>query len=304
MMKYSKEFKIGVFVVVVMIASFFLINYLRGEDLMNREIDIVSHYDNAEGLVASAPVYIKGYKAGKVTEVLYRPQTGDFEVRCSVRKEFEVPQDSRMIIYGVDIMGGKGVKIELGTSEINVEDGGNLTGGVEPSLMDGLAGEIGPLLSKVSTTLDSLGVTVAGVNRVLNENNTNSISRTIAHLEKIMTDVEGIVSAIGGKSSELESFLSNLATLSDSFNSVAAKVDTTVAGVNDILKTVNDAHIENVIVSLNTLLENINDPDGTVKKLFTEDSIPNSVDELLNDVDTLVKNIQENPKKYIKISVF
>ena len=304
MMKYSKEFKIGVFVVVVMIASFFLINYLRGEDLMNREIDIVSHYDNAEGLVASAPVYIKGYKAGKVTEVLYRPQTGDFEVTCSVRKEFEVPQDSRMIIYGVDIMGGKGVKIELGTSEINVEDGGNLTGGVEPSLVDGLAGEIGPLLSKVSTTLDSLGVTVAGVNRVLNENNTNSISRTIAHLEKIMTDVEGIVSAIGGKSSELESFLSNLATLSDSFNCVAAKVDTTVAGVNDILKTVNDAHIENVIVSLNTLLENINDPDGTVKKLFTEDSIHNSVDELLNDVDTLVKKIQENPKKYIKISVF
>lgn len=303
-MKHAKEFKIGVFVVVVMVASFFLINYLRGEDIMNKEIEVVSRYENVEGLVASAPVYIKGYKAGKVSEVVYRPETGDFQVTCSVRKEFEMPQDSRMVIYGVDIMGTKGVKIELGASDVNVNDGGFLAGDVEPGLMDGLAGELTPLLSKVTTTLDSLGVTVSGVNRVLTQQNTNSISHSIAHLEKIMTDVERIVASVGGKSAELESFLSNLNVLSDSFNGIAAKVDTTVCGVNDILKTVNESDIENVIASVNTLLENINDPDGTVKKLFTEDSIHNSVDSLLNDVDSLVKKIQENPKKYIKISVF
>ena len=65
-MKYSKEIKIGVFVVVVLIVSFFLINYLRGEDILNREIEVESRYETVEGLVASAPVFIKGYKAGKV----------------------------------------------------------------------------------------------------------------------------------------------------------------------------------------------------------------------------------------------
>ena len=64
-MRFTKELKIGVFVVVVLTASFFLINYLRGEDIFNREIELVSTYDNVEGLVASAPVFIKGYKAGK-----------------------------------------------------------------------------------------------------------------------------------------------------------------------------------------------------------------------------------------------
>ena len=57
-MKFSKELKIGVFVVTVLVASFFLINYLRGEDIFNNEIELVSRYDNVEGLVASAPVYI------------------------------------------------------------------------------------------------------------------------------------------------------------------------------------------------------------------------------------------------------
>ena len=87
-MKYSKEFKIGVFVVVVLTASFFVINYLRGKDIFNKEIEIVSEYPNLEGLVESAPVFIKGFKAGKVSEVAYDSETELFKVTCSVKKEF------------------------------------------------------------------------------------------------------------------------------------------------------------------------------------------------------------------------
>ena len=303
-MKYSKELKIGVFVVIVMVASFFLINYLRGEDLFNREIEVRARYENLEGLVASAPVYIKGYKAGKVSEIIYSPETGDFEVICSILKQFSVPQDSRMTIYGVDSMGTKGVRIDLGTSEVMVEDGGSLMAGSEPSLMDGLAAEITPLLSKVANTLDSLGVTVSGVNRVLTDKNTESISNTLAHLEKTMADVSNIAASVEGRSAELEAFMANLSDLSTSFTGIAAKVDTTVTGVNELMASVNPADVDKVIKSLNALLENINDPEGSVGKLLTEDSVYNSVDALLNDVDTLIKKIQENPKKYIKISVF
>jgi phospholipid/cholesterol/gamma-HCH transport system substrate-binding protein len=303
-MKYIKEFKIGIFIVIVSVASFFLINYLRGEDILNREIEVSARYETVEGLVASAPVYIKGYKAGKVSEVTYNPETEDFQVVCSIRKEFRIPADSRMIIYGVDIMGTKGVRIDFGTSEILVEDGGTLQPSLEAGLVDGLAAEIGPLLSKVSSTLDSLEVTVSGVNRVLSEKNTASISNTIAHLERTMADVRGIAASVQGRSAELEAFIENLADLSESFNGIAAKVDTTVAGVNELMVTLNEADLDKVVVSLNELLENINDPEGSVGKLLTDDSVYNSVDELLNDVDSLVKKIQENPKKYIKISVF
>ena len=303
-MKHTKELKIGVFVVIVSVASFFLINYLRGEDIMNREIEVVARYETVDGLVASAPVYIKGYKAGKVSEVTYNPESEDFQVICSIRKEFHIPADSRMTIYGVDIMGTKGVRIDYGSSDVMVEDGGTLQPSLEAGLVDGLAAEIGPLLSKVSSTLDSLGVTVSGVNRVLSEKNTASITNTLAHLERTMADVRGIAASVEGRSAELESFIANLAELSESFNGIAAKVDTTVAGVNELMVTLNEADLDKVVGSMNTLLENINDPEGSVGKLLTDDSVYNSVDELLNDVDTLVKKIQENPKKYIKISVF
>ncbi|MBO5310818.1 MAG: MCE family protein [Bacteroidales bacterium] len=303
-MRFSKELKIGVFVVVVLTASFFLINYLRGEDIMNREIELVSQYDNVEGLVASAPVFIKGYKAGKVSEVVYQPESGNFKVTCSIKKEFAIPADSRMTIYAVDIMGGKGVRIDLGSSEDMAKDGDMLQPAFEPGLMDGLSAGIGPLLDKVNHTLDSLGVTVSGVNRVLSEKNTASISRTVAHLERTMADVRQVVANVEGKSKELDQFVDALSAFAGKLDGLAAKVDTTMTGVKDFVGTLNESDIDSLVVSFRELLENINDPNGTIGKLLNDGSVYDSVDSLLNDVDTLVRKIQENPKKYIRISVF
>jgi phospholipid/cholesterol/gamma-HCH transport system substrate-binding protein len=70
------------------------------------------------------------------------------------------------------------------------------------------------------------------------------------------------------------------------------------------MHTLNESDIEGVVSSFRELLENINDPDGTIGKLLVDGAVYDSVDELLTDVDMLVRKIQENPKKYLKISVF
>lgn len=300
----KKEFKLGLFAVIIMVASFFLINYLRGEDIFNREIELVSRYENVEGLVASAPVFIKGYKAGKVTEVVYDSEKEDFKVVCSVFKDFRIPSDSRMTIYSVDIMGGKGVRIDLGQSEAAAQDGDDLTPAFEAGLMDGLAGSVGPLLEKVSNTLDSLSVTVSGVNRMLADENQTAFRHTLAHLEKTMSNISSISASVEGKSDELEAFIDDLSVLSSKFGGIADKLDTTMGDVSSIVSSLDENDIKEIVSSFKNLLENINDPDGTIGKLLVDNSVYDSVDALLSDVDTLVRKIQENPKKYIKISVF
>lgn len=300
-MKVSKELKIGVFVVTVLVASFFLINYLRGKDIFNKEIEISARYQELDGLVSSAPVFIKGFKAGKVVSVSYDTDSDDFLVTCSVLKDFRIPEDSKMTIYGVDIMGGKGIRIDLGTSSVMVEDGGDLTPAYEPALLDGLASGVAPLMEKVRNTLDSLNVTVSAVNRLLADEN---ISRTMAHIERTMSDVRSIASTIEGKSDELNVFIDNLASISTKFNSITDKADTLASDISSLVSAVSEEDVRSLVTSFRELLENINDPDGTIGKLLTENSVYKSVDELLNDVDSLVRQIQENPKKYIKISVF
>lgn len=300
----SKELKIGVFAVAILIVSYFLINYLRGEDIFNNEIELSSRYENVEGLLPSAPVYIKGYKAGKVSEVLYVPETGDFKVTCSIDKDFMIPTDSRMTIYSVDIMGGKGVRIDLGHSEEAAEDGGILEPAFEAGLMDGLAGGVGPLIEKVSSTLDSLSVTIDGVNRLLSDGNQASITRTLAHLEKTMSSLGHLADGFEGKSDELEAVIDNMAVLSERLNSISVKADSTIGGVDTIVTSLSESDLVGVVASLNSLLESMNDPEGTIGKLFVDDSVYDSVDSLLNDVDILIRKIQENPKKYLRFSVF
>lgn len=300
----SKELKIGIFAAAVLIVSFFMINYLRGEDLFDREYDVYARFESVEGLVASAPVYIKGYKVGKVSEVSYDPSSEDFKVTCSVSKDFRIPSDSRFTIYSVDIMGGKGVKIDLGNSSDYAADGDMLTPSFEAGLMDGLASDLGPLLKKVSNTLDSLNVTVSGVNSILSEQNRTYISGILANLESTSAGLNRLAKAVGNKTGEIDSVIDNISNLSSKLTNIADQVDTTLTGVNSFIGTVNEADLEGLISSLHGLLENINNPDGTIGRLMSDDSVYDSVDSLISDINELVKKIQENPKKYIRISVF
>jgi phospholipid/cholesterol/gamma-HCH transport system substrate-binding protein len=303
-MKISREFKIGFFAIAVLVVSFFLINYLRGEDIFNKEIEVSARFSKVEGLVPSAPVFIKGYKAGKVSEVTYDSRSGDFEVVCSVLKDFAIPEDSRMTIYSVDIMGGKGVRIDFGTSSSYVEDGGDLIPAFEAGLMDALGSSIAPLLEKVSSTMDSLSVTVAGVNRLLGDANQSNIAKTLSHLERTMSSLNNVAGDIDGKSDELEAFIDNMAALSGQLGELVSKADGVMDSVSLTAAKISTSDIEGVISSFKELLMNINDPDGTIGKLFVDNSVYDSVDALLSDIDILVKKIQENPKKYIRLSVF
>lgn len=303
-MKFKKELKIGVFVVAVLVASFFVINYLRGKDIFNREIEVVSYFDTVDGLAESAPVYIKGYKVGKVSEIEYLASEGNFRVTCTVLKEFQIPADSKMTIYATDIMGSKGVKIDLGLSGDMISTGSTIDPAFEAGLLDGLAAQLSPMLAKVNNTLDSLSVTVSGVNTLLGEANQARIANTLAHLERTMRDVASVAATVEGRSDDLNAFVNNLSELSARLNLVVEKAGQTVDGVSGVVGQIAEADIKGVVESFHNLLENINDPDGTVGKLLVDGSVYESLDALLIDIDSLVKKIEENPKKYMKLSVF
>ena len=85
---------------------------------------------------------------------------------------------------------------------------------------------------------------------------------------------------------------------------VAEKVDSTVMLVNDFAERLGDADISGTVNSLKAILEDIDNPSGTVGKLLKDDAVYNSVDSLLSKINFLAEQIKENPKKYLKISVF
>jgi phospholipid/cholesterol/gamma-HCH transport system substrate-binding protein len=201
-------------------------------------------------------------------------------------------------------MGSKGIKIDLGTSQSMVADGGTLEASFEAGLIDGLAAQLQPMLVKVNNTLDSLTVTVTNVNALLGAENQARISSTLSNLDKAMADVASFASSVEGKTAQLDAVFDDLSALSASLKVIGEKAQISVDGVNEIVTEINDADIKGVVESFHTLLNNINDPDGTVGKLLKDGSVYESLDSLLIDIDSLIRKIEENPKKYMKLSVF
>lgn len=303
-MKISKELKIGIFVVLVLVMSFFVINFLRQKDLFNRDLDISARYADVQGLSVSAPVYVKGYKAGAVSAITYDAGTGTFLVTCSVKKYFNLTEGTRMVIYSADIMGSKGVELVPGSSGTLLEDGDEVAGGIRADLLASLKDEIVPLVGKVSSAVDSLNVTVGNINRVLSNENLAGIASAVKHLDRTMANAEHISSVIDGRSDELDSLLANLYGVSVTLSSVMEKADTAMTGINGITSALNESDIRGLVTSFHSLVSSLQDPDGTIGSLVTERNVYDSLESLLSDIDSLIMKIEENPKKYLRISVF
>lgn len=300
----GKEYKIGLFAVIILVVSFFVINYLRGKDVLGKEMDLVAYYGDVEGLLPSCPVYIKGYKAGSVSDIEYDPVQKQFKVTCSVLKSFRVPEDSRMTIYSVDIMGGKGVRIDFGDSDVPAASSMVLEGGSEPDLISSLSSSLGPLLAKLETAVDTLAVTVSSVNGVISGIDPQSLKRSISHLEATLANADRVSDGIGRKSAELETFIDNLKVFSTKLNGIADKTDSAMGEISSIAAKLDASDIEGLVGSFRMLLEKIQDPDGTLGKLLSDDTVYTNVESLLADIDKLVNEIKNNPKKYIKITIF
>lgn len=294
-MKLKKEYKLGILAVVVLVSSFFVINYLRGKDIFNKEIQLVGYFDDLETLVASAPVQIRGYAAGRVEKVEYCTDTDNFRVICSVDKQFRVPSDSRMMIYSTSIMGGKGVKIAIGSADSLVKDGDVLATGSEADILSMLSEMVGPLVGKIGSTLDTLNAVMNNVNDVMCDANKESIQSSLRHLNSTLASFNRLAASIGGKSEQINSIVDNLSSLSEKLSPLADSATGTMDNLKSITAHLDSADLGGTVSTVNTALSDV---DQTVKE------IQQPLNDLLSNLDDLIEKIKENPKKYLKISVF
>ena len=303
-MKYSKEFKIGLFAILVAVATFFVINYLRGKDVFNKEIELVAHFKSVEGLVASAPVHIRGFAAGQVSSVSYDTERDDFEVVCSVDRDFRIPADSKMTIYSTSIMGGKGIRIDPGTSEELAGNMSELEGDSQADLVESVSAGIGPILANLDSALVKLNLTVDSVNSVLSEENRRQIDRAIYNLNKVIADASAVTGTIRANKDEIDGFLKDLTAVSGQLALIAGKADSAMGNIDSFSRQLAESEVDSLVASLKNLSESLQNPEGTVGKLLNDGRVYESVDSLINELNDLISKIKQDPKKYMKVSVF
>lgn len=302
--RLSRVQAIGLFVLLTLIVTFAVINFLRGEDIFNRSTTYYAKFDNVDGLAVTGPVYVKGLKVGMVEGIEYDMERDIFEVEFKVKSQFKVPGNSVAEIYSADIMGSKAMRVVFGDSKTYAKGGDTLSANYVPDMVATLLSEIGPLKMQAEALLVNLNRTLDNVNMLLDSAARKDLQGSFANLNRTLANASQLSAALNGISPELKGIMDNLQILAEGLGQSAGDIKGSLANVNEITSQLSQAELGKAVESLRSLSEKLQDPNGSMGKLMSTDSLHRAVNNLLQDVDILVQRITENPKKYIKVSVF
>ena len=300
----NRSQKIGLFVVIALVALYASIKFLKGEDLFNSRRSFCTVTGSVEGLTVTSPVYIRGLKVGSIEKIEYNIQTDSFAITFNVKSEYEVADNSVAEIYSSDILGGKSLRIALGNSPETAKAGDTLECTTVPDMMSLLSEEIGPMKEQVSRLLDNMNTTFSNLNEILDEKARQDISASLSNLNSSLENLEEISGTINDITPQIKEVVQNMDSLSASLSGSAPQLESIIENLDRVSGAIADADVAAAIKSVRELADRLQDPEGSVGKLLSTDSLHNSVDSLVMNLNNFVEKMSENPKKFIKISVF
>ncbi len=303
-MKMSNRQKIGLFVILVLVVLFFALNFLRGSGFFSSSGKYYTYLSNVEGIIKTSPVYIKGLKVGIIEDIKLDPIKDSFLVKISVKREYLLPIDSKTEVYSSDILGGKAIRINVGNSSYHAKSGDTLKGENVPDLISLLASNVGPLKDKVENALDKFNITLESINSILDTTSQLRLKSSISNLNKTLFNLQQISSDIKEASPELKQILANLNSLSTSLADPQGDLVNVISNLNALSKKLSSLELNNMVEQINNLLQKVQNPSSTTGKLLTSDSLHKEIENLIVEINNLIKKIEQNPKKFLRISVF
>ena len=302
--KITREQKIGLFAIITLLSLYIVVNYLKGKNLFSSRNTYVTIYHDVEGLTPTGPVYIRGLKVGTVETISYNQLKDNFTVIIKVKSEYALPSNSIAEVYSADIMGTKALRINIGNTPLYLKNNDTLNSTTEPGLINMITQEFLPLKDDISNLIANINTTFNSVNEVLNPESKKNLAQSFENLNKTLASAKTISKTFEKSAPEINELIEDLKKLTVKLNSGSESLNKGLENVVEITDSLKSANLAGTISSLRDLLIKIQDPSGSVGKLLETDTVHNSIEHLIRDLDLLVKNINNNPKKYIKISVF
>ena len=307
-MKISVEVKIGIIVTVAIALIIWGLNFLKGRNILKPANDFYAFYEDVGGLDKNAKVFMKGFRIGQVNEIYFDDSGSNLlTVIISINKPFKIPAKSVAEVYSADLMGTKAIRIIGSGSDQMHKPGDTLLTGYSPGLDQQIQDQIIPLKNKAENLIETVDSLIQDLNYIFDEQTKNSLHASILNLEsttgqldqmltddgklsKMIDNIESITSNIQDNNDKIAYAISNLSSISDS-----------VAGT-DLRSAINRANES--LDQTHQILQKINKGEGNIGLLVNNDSLYYNLESITGEIDRLVKDLQENPKKYIHVSVF
>ena len=299
-MKISREVKTAILVITSLLLIIYLFNYLKGQNLLDSSRTFYTVYDNVEGLASSTPVTINGLNVGKVQEISFTDDgSGKLKVKLLVDSDFEFSKNSKTLLYETGLIGGKAIAIVPAFDDAEKAGRGDfLEGSVKAGLTELVNQKLTPLQGKIEAMMVSADLLLNNINDVFDEQTKTNLKTSIAELSNTITSFKNtsnsLNSLIVDNKVKLDSTLSNFESASSNF----ANITESVANAN-LGQAIND--LQSTIGSFNKVLMSIDKGEGTMGKLFKDESLYNNLQGATKEMEALLKDIKLHPKRYFRV---
>ena len=299
MNKLSKEIKIGLLVIISIIVLVWGVNYLKGSNLFDNNRTIYAIYQNIGGLQEGSSIMINGFKVGTVKKIFLQDNYS-LLVELNIEKNIDIPVNSISKIVNEDIMGSKGIALLLGDANVNIEQGDTLNSAIEGSLKDEVNKQVLPLKNKAEELISSIDSVVTVITSVLSKDARESLTKSLESLDytfntmsQTMTKVNQIVDQNDERISRI---VKNLEENNDEITNI-------LKNFSDLSDDIAKSNIRNLLTSLGEVSKKINDSEGSLGMFINDKDLYLNLEKSSKELETLIKDIKLNPKRYIGFSV-
>jgi len=289
--------QVGIAGLLAIVLLFAGIAWLKEYRVGKRKTYLRAQFEEVGSLSEGDPVMVRGVRKGAVTTIQLLDQ--------GVRVEFEIDKsvilhpDAQLRVANIGVMGEKFLSLETGSAPGRFDPKQTIPGRFQSGVPEVIAGtgdlviETTELASRLNVFLDALDpATVQRASRNM-EKATTSLSQTldqnradlratIVDFREAARDLRKIASA---NSEQVTTSVRDFGTASQKLSALSDQLSTTAA-------------------SLDRVVTRIDQSQGSVGKAISDSTLYVELRETLHNTNQLVKDIQKNPKKYLKLSVF
>jgi len=278
-----------------------------GTSIFENKKKFICYFRNVGGLLPGSPVWMSGMEVGNVRSVEFVNLDSLRQVRVVCRIKNEVwPMmtiDARVQLGTIGFLGDKYIEVIPGSKDqpmitemaiVRTEDAGEASKMFKAG--ETAINDVRKLTSNLDTVLGRMGRGEGTLGKL------SSDSMLYVNLTKLITSLSVLTNDLQKNQERITRSLERTA------NSVADLSDKVHGNKGTVGRLVNDPalydNLSSTSAQLDSVVHKLNREHGTLGMMVNDSALYVEITNLVKRVNNLVTDIEQNPRKYFKFSVF
>lgn len=295
-MKYNKLSIVGIVVFLSVCVFFYGIRFLQDESFQKSNFIFNVVFNDLQGLDISDDVRMLGKRIGRVTGTKIIGEKIAVELTIDNNFAFKIPIDSKIEITQTDIMGSKFISIYPG------KDNDKFI--LDNETIAGKNAEVASLTKDIGDVANRLNQTFGNEQKEQIVNTISNIESATEQLEQFISLNKDIISNDDKQS--LSNIISNIDDISENLNNLLDgeknKLSNSIDNFNLFMEKMPSisSEIDEILIDVNSVVKNLNSGEGSLSKLLNNDELYDNINGLVLDARSILDDVKNNPAKYLR----